>query len=261
MKISILEKLQNEKVTFGSTLSGVGTCSSAPTMAGVDVDVSISLPPPIVFAAPPEVIVIPETYVYVVPDVDADIFFYNGWWWRPWEGRWYRSRYYNSGWGYYQSVPSFYRGIPSGWRNDYRDHRWGGHPWNYQRIPHQQLQQNWSSWEKNRHWEKQQTWGVQGLKPTNASTTAVSSGPAGNSGKTAVREAANHNNRDRNPERSNHSNHSHNTRKSNKNPNLERENLNKGRKKNRIESRMIKRLFRCEESAIDKSCRVEQENI
>ncbi len=65
----------------------------------------------------------------------------------------------------YQSVPSFYVGIPSGWRNDYRDHRWGGHQWNYQRIPHQQLQQNWSSWEKSRHWEKQQTWGVQGLKP------------------------------------------------------------------------------------------------
>ena len=134
-------------------------------MAAVDIHVSIPLPPPIVFAAPPEVVVIPETYVYVVPDVDVDIFFYNGWWWRPWEGRWYRSRQYSSGWVYYQSVPSFYARIPSGWRNDYREHHWGGHPWNYQRIPHQQLQKNWSNWEKSRHWEKQQTWGVQGLKP------------------------------------------------------------------------------------------------
>jgi hypothetical protein len=134
-------------------------------MAGVEVNVSIGLPPPIVFSAPPEMIVLPETYVYVVPDVDVDIFFYNGWWWRPWEGRWYRSRDYNAGWVYYQRVPSFYRSIPSSWRNDYRDHRWRGHQWNAQRIPHQQIQQNWRGWQQSRHWEKQQTWGVQGLKP------------------------------------------------------------------------------------------------
>jgi hypothetical protein len=108
--------------------------------------------------------VLPETYVYVVPDIDEDIFFYNGWWWRPWEGRWYRSRHYDSGWARYGSVPSFYRGIPSGWRNDYRDRRWGGRQWDYQQIPHEQVQRNWSTWEKSRHWEKQNTWGVQGLK-------------------------------------------------------------------------------------------------
>jgi hypothetical protein len=138
---------------------------SVPTMAGVDVGVSISLPPLIVFASPPEVIVIPETYVYVVPGSNADIYFYNGWWWRPWEGRWYRSRHYDSGWGYYQRVPSFYRSVPPGWRNDYRDHRWGGQPWNYKPIPHQQVERNWSNWKKNNHWEKQETWGVEGLKP------------------------------------------------------------------------------------------------
>ena len=136
-----------------------------PSMAGVDIGVNISLPPPIVFAAPPEVVVIPETYVYVVPDSHEEIFFYNGWWWRPWEGRWYRSRDYGSGWAYYRRVPSFYAGVPRGWRNDYRGHRWGGQPWNYQRIPHQQLNRNWSTWQKSNHWEKQQTWGVQGLKP------------------------------------------------------------------------------------------------
>ena len=154
-----------KKLLFGTMLLALVIIVPIPTMARVNVNVSIALPPPIVFAAPPEVIVLPETYVYVVPDVDVDIFFYNGWWWRPWEGRWYRSRSYNSGWAYYKSVPSFYAGIPSGWRNDYRDHRWGGRQWNYQRIPHQQVQQNWNSWEKTRHWEKQGTWGVQGLQP------------------------------------------------------------------------------------------------
>ena len=154
-----------KKLLFGTLLLALVLVLPIPTMAGVNVDINISLPPPIAFAAPPELIVLPGTYIYVVPDADADIFFYGGWWWRPWQGRWYRSHYYNSGWGYYQSVPSFYSGIPSSWRNDYRNHRWGGQQWNYQRIPQQQVQRDWQRWEKNKYWEKQNTWGVQGLKP------------------------------------------------------------------------------------------------
>jgi hypothetical protein len=153
-----------KKIIFGTLLLALVIAVPISTMARVDVNVSIILPPPIMFAAPPALIVLPETYVYVVPDIDEDIFFYNGWWWRPWEGRWYRSRHYDSGWARYGSIPSFYRGIPSGWRNDYRDRRWGGRQWDYQQIPHEQLQRNWSTWEKSRHWEKQNTWGVQGLK-------------------------------------------------------------------------------------------------
>lgn len=153
-----------KRLLLGTILLALVLVAPIPTMARVDVGVSISLPPLIVFATPPEVVVIPETYVYAVPDLDVDIFFYNGWWWRPWGGHWYRSRHYDSGWAYYRRAPSFYAKIPSSWRNDYRDHRWGGHQWNHQRIPHQQLQRNWSNWEKSRHWEKQQTWGVQGLK-------------------------------------------------------------------------------------------------
>jgi len=156
-----------KKLFYGTLLLALVLVFPIPTMAGVDVKVSIGLPlpPPIVFAAPPELMVLPETNVYVVPDVDEDIFFYSGWWWRPWEGRWYRSRDYSSGWAHYRNIPSFYPWIHSDWRNDYRDHRWKGHQWNHQRIPHQQVQRNWRGWENNRHWEKQQTWGVQGLQP------------------------------------------------------------------------------------------------
>ena len=157
-----------KKIFFGTLFLALVIAVPIPTMAmggRVDVGVSIPLPPLIEFSAPPEVVVIPETYVYAVPDLDVDFFFYNGWWWRPWEGRWYRSRDYSSGWSYYKDVPSFYREIPPGWRNDYRDHRWRDHQWDYQPIPHEQVQRNWSTWEKGRHWEKQNTWGVQGLKP------------------------------------------------------------------------------------------------
>ncbi len=134
-------------------------------MAGVSVHVNIPLPPPIIFPGPPEVVVIPETNVYAVPDVDADIFFYSGWWWRPWEGRWYRSRYYDRGWGHYRYVPPFHRHIPPGWRNDYRDHRWRGYEWQHQRVPHRDLQRNWRGWERNKHWERQNSWGVKGMPP------------------------------------------------------------------------------------------------
>lgn len=139
----------------------------APTMADVHVGISISLPPLILFHQPPELIVVPETYVYVVPDIEEEIFFYSGWWWRPWRGHWYRSREYNSGWKHYRTVPSFYRSIPSDWRDDYRHHRWRGHSWNHHRIPHYKVQKNWKQWENNRYWEKEKNWGVHGLQPTN----------------------------------------------------------------------------------------------
>jgi len=144
-----------------------------PTMARSDVSVDISLPPVVVFASSPEMVVFPDTDIYVVPDVGVDLFFYEGWWWRPWEGRWYRSRDYGSGWGYYDSVPSFYRQVPSGWRNDYREHRWQGHAWNYQRMPHQQVESNWSGWEKSGHWKQQNDRSVQNAPSRPTSRAAV----------------------------------------------------------------------------------------
>jgi len=154
-----------KKLFFGVMLLALVIGVSIPTMTRAEVNVSIVLPPPIVFSQPPELIVLPDTYVYVVPDINEEIFFYDGFWWRPWEGRWYRSPYYDRGWAYYNNVPSFYFDVDPGWRGYYRDHNWYGHRWNYERIPNQQLQQNWKSWDTNRHWEKQGTWGVQGYQP------------------------------------------------------------------------------------------------
>jgi hypothetical protein len=155
-----------KKLLLWTIFLALAIAAPIPAMAGVYVGIGIPLPPPIVFSAPPDVIAMPDTNdVYVAPDIGVDLFFWNGWWWRPWEGRWYRSRYYDSGWAYYQRVPSFYAGISSGWRNDYRNHCWQGHQWNYERIPQQQVQRNWSGLEKNGHWEKQQTWGVPVLQP------------------------------------------------------------------------------------------------
>jgi hypothetical protein len=111
-----------------------------PAMAGVNLNVGIGPPPPIV-AGPPDMISMPgASGIYFAPDIGADLFFWNGWWRRPWEGHWYRSRYYDRGRGYYsRGVPGFYRQMEPGWRGHYRSHRWNGHPWNYRRIPHRQF--------------------------------------------------------------------------------------------------------------------------
>lgn len=155
-----------KKFLLGIILLAFAMIFPVPAMAGVDISIGISLPPPVVFAAPPEVIVLPDTPdVYVVPDIDVDLFFWNGWWWRLWEGRWYRSHYYNRGWAYYDYVPNFYFDVDPGWRGYYRERDWHGHPWNYQRIPDQRLERNWKSWHNNRYWEKRASWGVQDYRP------------------------------------------------------------------------------------------------
>ena len=68
-----------KKLFFGTLLLALAMVVPVPTMARVDIGISIGLPPPIVFNAPPDVIVLPDTDdVYVVPDSDADLFFWDG---------------------------------------------------------------------------------------------------------------------------------------------------------------------------------------
>ena len=114
---------------------------SSQSYAGVNVGIGVALPPPIVVEAPPAVVALPGAAgVYVAPDVSVDLFFWNGWWWRPWGGHWYRSHYYDRGWGYYRGgVPRFYSHVNPGWREHYRSHSWNGRRWNYRHIPHHEF--------------------------------------------------------------------------------------------------------------------------
>ncbi len=164
-----------KRLLLGTALLALVVVVPIPTIAGVDIHIGVPLPPPppivfpappsIVFHAPPEVIVLPDTDgVYVAPAINVDLFFWNGWWQRPYEGRWYRSRYYDRGWGYYKDVPSFYFDVDPGWRGHYRNRHWRGHRWNYSRIPEQELHRNWKSWQKDQHWERHGTWGVENYR-------------------------------------------------------------------------------------------------
>jgi DNA segregation ATPase FtsK/SpoIIIE-like protein len=173
-----------KKLLFGAILLALVMAVPLPTMAQVNIDAGppvtseyLEAPqatsehleaPPVTseYLEEPDVIPLPETdNVYVVPDLDIDVFFWNGWWWRPWQGGWYRSQYYSRGWGHYGGIPTFYYDVDPGWRGYYRDRNWYGNPWRYERIRSRNLHQNWRQWHNDRHWERQRTWGVQGYRP------------------------------------------------------------------------------------------------
>ena len=118
--------------------------------AGVNVSVGINLPA-FTFAAPPPMVAIPGTYAYFAPEADVDIVFYHGYWYRPYEGRWYRARGYNGPWGYIAParVPRVLIELPP----DYR-HVYAGH----ERIHYGDFHKNWRRWEKDRYWEKNERW-------------------------------------------------------------------------------------------------------
>jgi hypothetical protein len=114
--------------------------------ARVDVNVGINIPLPVYVApAPPPVVVVPNSYVYYVPEIDVDILFYHGYWYRPHEGHWFRSRSYNGPWGHLapHRVPAALVSLPPGYRHA---------PPGHQRIPHGKLKKNWSRWERERYW-------------------------------------------------------------------------------------------------------------
>jgi hypothetical protein len=132
-------------ILIAGVFCAFGTVKDA--TAGVEVSVNIG-PPPIVVAEPPEVVLMPGTGVYYVPQPEVDVFFYNGYWWSPRGPRWYRSRAYKGPWGIVHRryvpvpvirVPGDYRvaygqgpRIPYGeWRGHWR------HPERWDRpVPH-----------------------------------------------------------------------------------------------------------------------------
>jgi hypothetical protein len=115
--------------------------------ARVNVNIGIALPP-LAFAGPPEVVVVPgAAYVYMVPDV-VGLYFYHGFWYRIHEGRWHRSTLYSGPWTYIVTtrVPRVIVNVPP----DYFIH----FPAGYHRIPYRDLHRNWRVWDNRRHWNR-----------------------------------------------------------------------------------------------------------
>lgn len=144
-----------KKLICGTSLLALMFLFPLPMMAEMNISIGISTPPMIRFSGPPRLVMLPDSYVYVSPDIEEEIFFYDGFWWRPWEGRWYRSHDYNSGWYHYRNVPSFYRNVPRHWRNDYRERHWQGRQWAPEPRPHYEVQRHWI---KNTHQKNNRSW-------------------------------------------------------------------------------------------------------
>ncbi len=155
-----------KKWIFGAVLLLLVAHAPMPSMAEVDIRISIPLPPLLVLPVPPAVVVIPDTdNVYAAAEIDFDLFFWGGWWWRPWEGRWYRSQDYDREWTYYGETPAFYIDVDPGWRGFYRSRYWHGYRWDHQPIAHRVLQSNWRHWHDSRYWEKHNAWHVRDYSP------------------------------------------------------------------------------------------------
>ncbi len=119
-----------------------------PLKGQAEVNVSITVPlPGLVLSAPPALVVIPGTYAYYPPDVSVDIFFYHGYWYRPYGGHWYISRDYNGPWGGVAvgRVPLALRRLPPGYRHG---------PAGYERRPYHEVRSNWRTWERDRYWDR-----------------------------------------------------------------------------------------------------------
>ena len=116
-----------------------------PVAGNAEVNVNITVPlPGLVIPAPPALVVVPGSYVYYPPDVGVDIFFFHGYWYRPYRGGWYLANGYNGPWHFIrpERVPRAVYGMQPGFRSVSR----------YERLPYGQVRKNWRTWEKERHW-------------------------------------------------------------------------------------------------------------
>jgi hypothetical protein len=142
-------KILSAKIMFIGVILAAFVGYANLSAAEVNVNIGIGVPlPSVVIPAPPPVVVIPTTYVYFVPDVSVDIFFYHGYWYRPHKGHYYRATSYNGPWVVLapKAVPGAVRHVPSDFRQV---------PPGHQRISHGELKKNWDRWEKEKHWDKQ----------------------------------------------------------------------------------------------------------
>jgi hypothetical protein len=81
--------------------------------------------PDVAFEEEPDVVVVPGTRVYYVPDYDYDIYQCGRYWYYNYDGGWYRSGSYRGPWIYvgYRSVPRQISYVPYRYRKHWREFR------------------------------------------------------------------------------------------------------------------------------------------
>lgn len=115
-------------------------------MAAVSVNIDL---PALQFRTAPDVVVVPsgDADVYMVPGT-AGLYFYDGYWYRAHEDRWFRSRAYNGRWVYVR--PEIVPGVVVDISPEYSLYL----PPDYMRIKFGNFKRNWRSWGHDRHWDR-----------------------------------------------------------------------------------------------------------
>ena len=105
-------------------------------------------PPPLVLDRSPSVVHIPGSYVYLLPGLNVDVFFYGDYWYRRYNNVWFRASSYDGSWVKVKSrkVPAKVHKLPE----DFRRHL---EPDAY-RIPHGELKKHWKRWERDSYWDR-----------------------------------------------------------------------------------------------------------
>ncbi len=131
-----------------AVLMSVGMLSPGTSHAGIGVSVTIPLPV-LRLDAPPALTIIAGTPVYFAPDVQADLFFYHGNWYRPYGGEWYVSAEFRGPWGHVAigNVPPPLVDLPPYYRNG---------TIGYEPVPYAMVKRNWMRWEQEGYWDNYQ---------------------------------------------------------------------------------------------------------
>jgi hypothetical protein len=108
----------------------LGTTAIAPAKAAVSADINIHVgrrAPAVYFQREPRVMLIPDTEVYYVNDLDYDMYRCDGWWYIDDGGYWYRSHSYRGPWINLSisSLPRRVLNVPIAYRHQpYRSPSW-----------------------------------------------------------------------------------------------------------------------------------------
>ena len=128
----------NMRVGFALLLA---TAAMSPLAADAQVSVNVNVgPPPVIFPAPPRVVVVPQTPVYYAPDTTYNVFFYNGRYYSYHEGAWFLAASHGGPWAFVPvahvpppilAVPVRYYKVPPGhgrhWEGRGEGHGHGKH--------------------------------------------------------------------------------------------------------------------------------------
>jgi hypothetical protein len=100
------------KVGFVVLLAIVG---AMPLAAAAEINVNINVgPPPVIFAEPPRVVVVPQTPVYYVPDTSYNVFFFDGRYYSFNDGAWFLATSHRGPWTFVavERVPRAVLAVP-----------------------------------------------------------------------------------------------------------------------------------------------------